>query len=543
MSSLADYIRWYSDFTFYEKPFNEVDNLVLSMLSYYQYSLKRSDGKPMSLRRAVTNSFDNDEVLEAAYLSRRFGTLMVSDYVSVFDRKNKSQFAAMTFHLYDNMYYIAFRGTDNSMVGWREDFMISYKKTDGQRYAAEYLDEHLTVDCQYIVGGHSKGGNLALYGCCHLPERKLIRVKHIYNNDGPGLCPEVSDISLINKVIDRTTLILPQYCVFGKIFSHDYKDVKIVTSSYNGIMQHGIISWGVDHGELDTVEDCAPESAWINVVADQWLKDVNPQEREKLVNSVFDTFDKDGNATYTDALANGIDGIEDLLKNMVEADTLKTAAKFPEKAIFGDFFSRLRQGKLAKFINANELVEGILFVVFGVLMLIIPKQALQLIILLLLCGVLMFQLVYTIKCLYKSKWNFELERGRVYIFVALATGFALIVVKEQASFVVGSGIAGAWLLIIAYRSFLSAKGSVKHDFQFYKNAVKAILYACCGVFVMFAPIEMLRWIVLSLGGLMTVDGICTIVYSFIQANDRYSAKYSHMKEKVRIKGREKNPSD
>ena len=441
----------------------------------------------------------------------------------------------MTFHLYDNVYYIAFRGTDNTMVGWRESFMMSYKKTDSQRYAAEYLDEHLQTDCQYIVGGHSKGGSLALYGCCHLPDTKLMRIKHIYNNDGPGLCPSVCDVSLVEKVLDRTTVILPQYCIFGKIFSHDYKDVKIVFGSYNGIMQHDIVCWEVDHGEPAYADDFDPASVWINSVAEKWLNDVEPDEREKFVKSVFDTFDKDGNATYPEALSNGIDGVEDLLKNMVEDDTLKTAVKIPEKAIFGDFFSRLRKGKLAKFINANELVEGILFVVFGVLMMIIPKQALQIILLFLLGGIVLFQFVYTIKMMYKSKWNFEKERARVYIFVALATGFALIVVKEQASFIVSSGIAGGWLLIIAYKSFLSAKKSTVHDFLFYKNAVKAILYACCGIFIMFAPIEMLRWVVLVLGGLMTIDGICTIVFSFIQANEKYSEKYSNMKEKVKIK--------
>ena len=531
-TSLADYIRWYEDFSFYEKEFTEVDNLVLSMLAYYRYDLKKHDGEPLSLRRAVKNSFDSDDFLEAAYHSRRFGSLMVHDFTEVFDRKTSTQFAAMTVHLYDNVYYIAFRGTDNSLIGWREDFMISYRSTDGQNRAVKYLEDHIEENNMYFVGGHSKGGNLALYGCSHLDDVRLGRVLHIYNNDGPGLCPEVSDVSRIERIADRVTQIMPTYCIFGKIFEHDFKDKKIITSSNSGIMEHDIFSWEVENGKLSITKNFDPDCEWIDAVADKWLDDVTPEEREKLVSIVFDTFDKDGKATFDSAMAKGMSGVDDLLKNMYKSDTIKTAAKLPEKAVFGSFFERFRKGKLKQFISANELKEGLAFIAFGVLMLAVPRNALQLTIILLLGGLAVFQLIYTIRALIKSKWNFEKERVRVYILVVAVTLFVLILVKENAAFIVSCGLAGGWLLYTAYKSLTAVRKAEKRGFLYYKNVVKVVLYTACGIAILVVPHDALRWVVLSIGALMTIDGICTIVYSIIRANDRYSIKYNHFKEKM-----------
>ncbi len=537
MSTLTDYIEWYADLSFYEKPFNEVDNLVLSTLIYYDFNWKPGE-KPKSLRRCVTNSTANDSFLRSACRSVRFGSLVVSDYQEIFDPASHTQFAAVRFHLYDNYDYIAFRGTDNSLVGWREDFMMSYRKTASQTRAVEYLERVIASDCDYYVGGHSKGGNLALYGCCHLSDEQLARVKHIYNNDGPGLCPEVSDVTLVDRVKARTTLILPQYCIFGKLFAQEIPDTRIVTSSGKGINQHDLVSWGVSRGKLETVKDFDGDSLWMNEVADRLIRSVNTDDRERLVESIFSTFEQRGAKTRDEMFSGGIDDVEDLVKNMVESDSLKTAAEIPKMALFGDFLERLRTGKLSKLINANQLVEGIVLSVVGILMLIFPTRSFNTIIVILLGGIVTFQLIYTVRKLYQSRWNFARERARVYIFVAMATLFALILVKKQAVFIVGSGIAGGWLLVTAYRSFLSAKASKVRDFAFCKNAVKAVLYLLAGVFIMVAPIETLKWFVLALGTLMAVDGVCTIVYSFIQANDKYSEKYSQLKDKVTHKNKE-----
>ncbi|MBQ1898072.1 MAG: DUF308 domain-containing protein [Ruminococcus sp.] len=227
--------------------------------------------------------------------------------------------------------------------------------------------------------------------------------------------------------------------------------------------------------------------------------------------------------------------MEDLIKNVVESDSVKAVAKIPEKALFGDFIERLRTGKLAKFINANQLIEGITFTVIGVLMAIFSDKAFHIIITILLGAVVVFQFGYTIKKLAESRWNFVREKTRVYIFVVIATVFTIILVKQEAMFIVGSGLAGGWLLVVAYRSFLAFKQSKTRDFAFWKNVVKSILYTGCGVFIILAPSETVKWFMLALGVVMAIDGISAIIYSVIEANEKYSAKYQNLKEKVKHK--------
>lgn len=533
MSSLIDYINWYADFTFYDYPFNDVDNVILCTLAYYRFDAKKTAERPTALRRCMTNPDTKDPFLLAAANSRRFGDLMMSDYVEAFSRDTATQFAAMTFHLYDNVYYIAFRGTDNSLIGWKEDFVMSYKKTEGQQKAVDYLNDVIKDDKEYIIGGHSKGGHLALYSACNLSDEKLGTIKHIYNNDGPGLCPEVCDLSPVEKIKDRVTVILPRYCIFGKIFAHGFKDVKIVTSSYKNIMEHDPISWNVNCGKLDTVAEFDPGSEWINEIAEQWLQDVLPEERERLVNSVFAIAEARGAETYDEAVNLDVDSVEDLIVNVVESDSLKTVAKLPEKVLFGDFIARLRKGKLSRFIDANQLIEGIVFAVIGLLMTIFSDNAFQTIVVLLLGGVVIFQLVYTIKKLRDSHWDFVKEKTRVYIFVAITTLFMLVFVKDDALFIVGSGIIAGWLLVIAYKSFLAFKQSKVHDFAFGKNLVKSILYTGCGFFIIAAPSATVQWFMIVLGGVMAIDGVSAIIYSFIEASEKYSKKYRRIKDKVK----------
>lgn len=535
MNSLTEYIKWYSDMSFFDIPFSEADNLVLCMLAYYKFDLKKSGGRPAQVRRCVVGNTSSDSFLRAVCGSMRFGHIIVTDYTDVFDKSSSTQFAAMIFRLRDGLHYIAFRGTDNSLVGWREDFMISYMSTPGQRYAVDYLERMIDGEGDYYVGGHSKGGNLALYGCCHLSDEKLRRVKHIYNNDGPGLCPEVSDVGLIERVKLRTTVILPTYCIFGKIFAHKIPDTKIVHSSYEGINEHDILSWQTDCGQLARADDFEQESLWINRVADLWIKDISTDERQRLVDSLFDSFEKGGAVTRDDLMSVGIDGVEELVAGMVESDSLKTAAKIPEKMVFGDFFYRLSSGKLAKFINANELIEGLIFLAAGILTLAIHKSAVEIIAVIIAGGAVAFQLAYTVKRLFQSHWNFEKERARVYILLTMIALFILLLVKDQALYIIGSGLAGIWLLVIANKCFFSVKGVKTRDFAFYKKSVKAAVYLLCGVAVLATPLAAMRWIMLAVGIIMAIDGICTIVYSVIQANDKAADRYSNIKGKVRHK--------
>ena len=113
---------------------------------------------------------------------------------------------------------------------------------------------------------------------------------------------------------------------------------------------------------------------------------------------------------------------------------------------------------------------------------------------------------------------------RVYILVAAVTLFVLVLVKENAAFIVGSGVGGAWLLVVAYKSFVAAKKNEAHDFIYIIQVVKSVVYACCGIVILLAPLNVMQWVVLALGAIMVLDGIFTVVYTIIKANDRHKIR-------------------
>ena len=198
--------------------------------------------------------------------------------------------------------------------------------------------------------------------------------------------------------------------------------------------------------------------------------------------------------------------------------------------LFGDFFDRLFSGRLRRFLDADELVEGIILTLLGLLMVLVPRQTFWIVVAVLLGGTVAFQLWYTIKKLRQSRWNFAHERTRVYILLACATVFVVTLVKPQAVFIVGSAIIGGWLLLSAYKSLLKVKSGRKRDFLWFRNIVKAVLYMGCGVFIMAAPVETLKWFMLALGAVMVIDGICTVIATLLKANRKYSRHHSGNKQ-------------
>lgn len=283
MADLIEYVRWRGDLSFLERPFNEIDNLVLSQISYHAFDgIVPAPGQgAVTLRKAADRFFEdprrgaipgqdqtrNNEFLCAAAGSRRFGSALMSDYVNEIEDEpdaRRTQFCAVCFSLEDASRYIAFRGTDDTVVGWREDFMIAYTVTHAQKRAAEYVAGLLEKDLKaaacvpervireaealaavsagmscragkeqpaepglysgstaasekqelvstysfrsrnraWRIGGHSKGGNLAAYAAAGLRQDLLEMVCGVYSNDGPGLSPQVLG-SFAEHALDR----------------------------------------------------------------------------------------------------------------------------------------------------------------------------------------------------------------------------------------------------------------------------------------------------------------------------------------------------
>ena len=369
MDHLIDYIKWMGDISFKALPFNEADALVLCMLSYYDLSpLFQGRTKKAPLRESlrlleegtvrvmlVGRNRGFREILECAARSERYGTLLMRDYVDLYRQDPPLQFAAVTFCAPD-FRFVAFRGTDDSLAGWEEDFRISFTITEAQRLAAEYAAKAMKSCKPCYIGGHSKGGNLALYAACTLPEAAWDRVEHLYLLDGPGICSEVMDDSAIRRIDAKATRIVPAFSIVGKLFEPQITDSRIVQSSASGFVQHSLDTWGIDHGKLLLADGPNPRSVWINEVLARWIGGISQEDRGIFVEELFDALAADGAASLDEIEERGVGGFEAILAKLFSSSkvTRKTLGDLPKRAILGDQYDAIAQKGLSAW-----LLEGL----------------------------------------------------------------------------------------------------------------------------------------------------------------------------------------
>ncbi len=317
--SLYDYVIWRGDLPLSADPFNEVDNVVLCELCYVDFSpaLGKEGTEEKTLRECAgiirekgayvlkTLEGGQEEFFLAAGASARFGDIRVRNYIEIMNAEENLQFSAMEFVLDDRTSYIAFRGTDNSLIGWKEDFTMSFSMIAGQEYAAQYLRDVIRPFRKYYVGGHSKGGNLAMYACARLPKMYRNRILRLYNNDGPGFSSDFMDITQLEPYSSRMVRIIPVFCIVGSIFTLPYGKTKIVGSSVNGVMQHDLITWQTAGRRLKEEEKNDDISERVNEGVRAWLENLTPENREAFVNEMYSALTAGGAATVQEITGKG----------------------------------------------------------------------------------------------------------------------------------------------------------------------------------------------------------------------------------------------
>lgn len=152
--------------------------------------------------------------------SRHFGTAELSYYRAIFDESHSTQFASVQIRLGDGSRYISFRGTDNSITGWEEDFRMGSEVAPAQKEATKYLNEVMDPKGTYRIGGHSKGGNLAIYASIHCREELSASILAVYNNDGPGLSSDIIPQEQLQRIDGRLRWIIPEDSVIGTLFPY-----------------------------------------------------------------------------------------------------------------------------------------------------------------------------------------------------------------------------------------------------------------------------------------------------------------------------------
>ncbi len=318
MGNIIDYVRNELR-TFEVAPFNDVDSLVLSQFAYLDLSDQVGDPfedlpsvRLGDLYRAecfsmfINGTFEPDlnlRLLEALCASPRFRIIRVNYHISELDTEAQMQFSATSFILNDESCYIAFRGTDGTIVGWKEDFNMAFTyPLPSQEAALLYINAvsgFLPGTSSLFVGGHSKGGNLAVYAAMNTENRTRERIAYIFNHDGPGFSEEIVRSDLYLGIADRIRKTLPASSLIG-ILLHHHSNYRVVDSTAKGLMQHDPFTWNVEGDDFVWTDELRGESVHTHRTINLWLSKLSPEKRRMFVDTLYSVVESTSAKTLFD---------------------------------------------------------------------------------------------------------------------------------------------------------------------------------------------------------------------------------------------------
>lgn len=302
MANVCDYVKWRGDLSLEQSEFNEIDNLILSRFSYFPFDNIIKENEIVTIKE-LSERFKKQDVSKLPILwkddvdlfplmgeSKRYGEMNATKYVNKIDVEQEKQFSAITILMPDNTIFVSYRGTDNTIVGWKEDLNMSFKSHIASQISAKKYLEMIAVeypDKKIKIGGHSKGGNIAVYAATFVSNEIKDRIMNVYNNDGPGFCDDVIETPEYQEMIKKVHTYIPQSSVIGRLMNHREK-YTVVESVQKGIMQHDLYSWEVIGKGFVTLEEVTNGSEFVDKTIKEWLENVEPAKREQVIDVVFD---------------------------------------------------------------------------------------------------------------------------------------------------------------------------------------------------------------------------------------------------------------
>ncbi len=304
---ILGYLEKHKDKSFREYPFNDIDNLILSQLSYlplagivpsmyekgltlYEVSLRyfsKYDDKYLKKQWYLIPKVSN--LLDKMAASRRYGDAILYNYVNIVD--DHKQFGALSIRLNDDSVYISYEGTDNTTVGWKEDFIMACNYPGAsQLLSVKYLNRAIRINDKIVrVGGHSKGGNLAIsaaMGCNFFVRNKIVA---IYNNDGPGFLKEQINSIKYKRISPKIKMFVPKDSIVGMILYHQVEYL-VVKSTKLGIFQHDAFTW-VCGDSTFVVDKLSNKSKNLGKKLNERLETLSPVDRARTVETIFSIFE------------------------------------------------------------------------------------------------------------------------------------------------------------------------------------------------------------------------------------------------------------
>ena len=306
---MLDYINWRGDLSFEDSAFNDIDAVILCQILYLNFDgffkdsgfkdfikiselaerfINADDFKTRSDTGVLINKQTVD-LLKAAGKSKRFSEIKAAGYISVLDLSMEEQFSAITYVIKNKTNFVAYRGTDDNIVGWKEDFNLAiHDIVPSQKDAQEYLKRAArNLNGFFYIGGHSKGGNLAVYAAAASPSGIQKRIQTIYNFDGPGFTEDKINSPQFKSIIPKILSFHPQLSIVGMLFNRAGKCL-IVKSFENGIMQHDMFSWTLLGKTFIMLDKFEKESEFFNSTVNTWISGLDIEKRKLFIDTVFD---------------------------------------------------------------------------------------------------------------------------------------------------------------------------------------------------------------------------------------------------------------
>ena len=359
MANVCDYVKWRGDLTLKNDEFNEIDGLILSRLSYFPFEQLIKENEEITIEEFGKRFEQADQTTlrilweDDKYLipllgkSERFGKMIITNLENKFNKEEERQFFAVTVVMPDDTIFISYRGTDDTLVGWKEDFNMSFKDhIASQLDAAKYINDVSKKYKQKIrIGGHSKGGNLAVYAAAFANKTAKNKIINVYNNDGPGFIDEITETEDYKQAINKVHTYIPQSSVVGRLLNHEEK-YTIVQSVQKGIMQHDLYSWQLEGKKLVSLAEVTNGSQFIDKTIKQWLKEIDPKQREIVVDAIFEIINTTNANSFKDIREKLFTDVRIMLKKYQSLDD-------ESKKMIMEFFQTLM--KTAK----NNAIEEI----------------------------------------------------------------------------------------------------------------------------------------------------------------------------------------
>ena len=367
MPNINDYLIWRGDIKInpYVK-YNEIDSMILARLSYLRFD-KIEMKEEMTIEEAsnLMKDFDNDEFLYNGDKelitnlgqSSRFKNMIITDYEKNNDREAEKQFGAVTVHISDKEMYVSYIGTDCSIYGWKEDLNMAFMESVPCQVAGkEYLERVAKKypNKKIRIGGHSKGGNVAIYAAITSSKEVQDRIVKVYNYDGPGLSKNTINQYMNDDILKKIETYIPQDSVVGRILYHKEK-ITVVLSKEKGIYQHDIYSWQIKQSEIITVEKNTETSENINTTIIDWLENTTPAQRKIFADSLFELFYSTDVNTFSDIKKSMSSSVPKILKKyseLMEDDKKTMTAMIKVFAL--SYMSVVKEKETSKFKNKKD---------------------------------------------------------------------------------------------------------------------------------------------------------------------------------------------